>query len=323
MEQPIIDRGEGDAPIVDVICSVKNGGIQFTTTINSVLSQTFRRFRLIIIDDGSDDGATARIAHDAAAHDERVVVHHNQISQGLTANLVKYVDQSSALYIARIDSGDMWLPEKLAKQVAAMTYDEDIVVLGTQCAYVAPDGRVIGQSKFGEDDQAIRRAIRTGNGVLSHPSILFRRTVNYRPEFRYSQDLDLYLRASEIGRLGCLGEPLTLCLIDPEGLTLRRKYLQRKYQSLAYRSHSARVDGRKEVDFQVTDGRFERAWWGVAMPFYHRYMNARTKHQPTLVWGAYLAMALILFPPLLGDYLKRLISSVVLATTEASPTEKR
>lgn len=306
MDQPIVESGELDTPTVDVICSAKNGGAQFAATVDSILAQTFGGFRFIIVDDGSDDGETARIADAAAARDGRVIVHHNTISQGLTANLVKFVALSRADFIARIDAGDMWLPNKLEKQVVVMTQDERIVILGTQCDYVAPDGRIIGRSRFGEDDHVIRKAFRSGQGIFTHSSILFRRTINYRDEFRYSQDLDLYLRASEVGRLQCMGEPLTLCLISPDGLTLKRKYLQRKYQAMAYRSHFSRAERGVEIDLRVTEWWIERASWNLAMPFYHRYVNARTNKQSVLVWGAYLAMALILFPPLLGDYLRRL-----------------
>ncbi|MDP3514174.1 MAG: glycosyltransferase [Sulfuritalea sp.] len=304
--QAIIDSEDEIHRAVDVICSAKNGGAQFAETISSVLNQTFRDFRFVIVDDGSDDGETARIADDAAARDGRVSVHHNAISLGLTANLVKYVDKSKAEFIGRIDAGDMWLPDKLEKQVATMSQEKNIVILGTQCDYVTPDGRIIGRSRFGEDDHVIRKAFKSGQGIFTHSSILFRRRINYRLEFRYSQDLDLYLRASELGRLYCMREPLTLCLISPDGLTLKRKYLQRKYQALAYRSHFSRTNGGKEVDLRVTDGWLERFCWNNAMPFYHRYINARTNKQSVLVWGAYLAVALILFPPLLGDYLRRL-----------------
>lgn len=300
---------EPGMPTVDVICSVKNGGAQFAATIGSVLDQTFRDFRFFIVDDGSNDGETARVTGEAAARDERVVVHRNTISQGLTANLVKYVDQSNAAYIARIDAGDMWLPDKLERQMAVMVADKEIVILGTQCDYVTPNGKVIGRSRFGEDDPVIRRAFKSGQGIFTHSSILFRRTINYRPEFKYSQDLDLYLRASELGRLQCMREPLTLCLISPDGLTLKRKYLQRKYQALAYRSHFSRANEGKEIDLRVTDRWLERSCWNVAMPFYHRYINARTNKQSVLVWGIYLVLSLIFFPPLLGDYLRRFLYS--------------
>lgn len=300
---------EQGMPTVDVICSVKNGGAQFAATIDSVLNQTFQDFRFVIIDDGSDDGETVRVAGEAAARDGRVVVHRNAVSQGLTANLVEHVDRSDAIYIARIDAGDMWLPEKLERQIAVMVADKEVVILGTQCDYVTLDGNIIGRSRFGEGDRVIRKAFKSGQGIFTHSSILFRRTINYRPEFKYSQDLDLYLRASELGRLQCMREPLTLCLISPDGLTLKRKYLQRKYQALAYRSHFSRANAGKEIDLRVSDRWLERSCWNVAMPFYHRYINARTNKQSVLVWGVYLALSLILFPPLLGDYLRRFLYS--------------
>lgn len=307
MDEMILDEKSNTAPRVDVICCVKNGGYQFTDTIESVLTQTYLNFRFIIVNDGSTDEITAQILKAAEANDDRIIVYHNQVSRGLTANLFLQVEQSDADCIARIDAGDTWLPEKLSKQMSVMQNDPSIIVLGTQCAYVSPEGESLGVSRFGEDDQAIRKDMTIGNGVLSHPSILFRRIINYRIAFYYSQDLDLYLRASTMGRLRCLKEPLTVCLINPDGLTLRKKYLQRKYQSLAYRSHKSLMATGRDINLSVSDGVIERKWWALVMPVYHRYMSARIKKRSAIVWGAYLAAALILFPPLLGDYSKRLV----------------
>ncbi len=291
---------------VDVVCSARNAGNQFAATIDSVLSQTFRDFRLIIFDDGSDDAFTIQIAKETTAQDNRVVVHRNTLSLGLTANLVRGVNDSNAEFIARIDAGDLWLPEKLERQLAVVRKDGNIVVLGTQCKYISAGGEVLGRSYFAEKDVDIRETFRNGKGVFTHSSILFRRVLNYRPEFQYSQDLDLYLRASELGQLRCLPESLTLCLIDPDGLTLKRKYLQRKFQSLAYRSHFSRARGEGDIELRVRDTQLERLCWDLAMPFYRRYMQARTNRQSPLIWGFYLALALLLFPPLLADYVRRL-----------------
>ncbi len=291
---------------VDVFCSAKNAGKQFAATIDSVLSQTFRDFRLIIFDDGSDDAFTTRVAKETTARDDRVMVHRNTLSLGLTANLVRGVNDSNAEFIARIDAGDLWLPEKLERQLAVAREDGNIVVLGTQCKYISAGGEVLGRSYFAEKDVDIRETFRNGKGVFTHSSILFRRILNYRSEFLYSQDLDLYLRASELGRLRCLPESLTLCLIDPDGLTLKRKYLQRKFQSLAYRSHFARARGEGDIELRVRDTQLERLCWNLAIPFYRRYMQARTNQRSPLIWGLYLALALLLFPPLLADYVRRL-----------------
>lgn len=301
----LVSHGKGRIALVDVICSARNAGAQLAITIESVLSQSFGDFRLVIIDDGSDDEVTGRVIEQAAARDRRVLSLRNSESRGLTANLVCAVSDSDAEFIARIDAGDIWRPHKLDQQVSAMRADNSLVMVGTQCDYVARDGTVLGRSNFAEKDEEIREAFVTGKGIFTHSSILFRRVVNYRPEFRYSQDLDLYLRASESGRLMCLPEALTECLIDATGITLRRKYLQRKYQALAYRSYFSRRRGRGEIDLNVTDGRLERGLWHLSMPFYRRYIEARTRNKGAAVWGAYLAASLILFPPLLLDYVKR------------------
>jgi len=291
---------------VDIICSARNAGIQFAATIDSVLAQTYRDFRLIIIDDGSTDDHTKRIAQHAAIKDERVAVHRNDQSLGLTVNLVNHVARSQADFIARIDAGDRWLDTKLEKQLCVMRDSPDLLVLGTQCEYVSGTGERLGKSRLGESDEDLRTAIEQRRGVFTHPSIIFRRAINYRRQFLYSQDLDLYLRASEKGKLQCLSEALTLVLIDPNGITLEKKYLQRQYGNLAYRCQKARIQGVEEPPLTVRDNACERQLWRCARPFYQRYIAGRNQGKSTLVWGAYLLLSLLIFPPLIGDYLRKL-----------------
>jgi len=299
-------NGHDVRQMIDVICSVKNGGLQFAATINSVLNQSCFEFRFVIIDDGSDDGVTGEIADTAASYDNRIVVFHNAVSQGLTANLVKHVEKSNAVYIARIDAGDTWLPGKLARQLKVMQDNQNIVVLGTQCVYVSPDGESLGSSRFAEADNAIRANMLSENGVFSHSTIMFRNIINYRYEFRYSQDYDLYLRASEIGHLFCLSEQLINCSIDTTGLTVKNKYLQRKYQTLALRSHISRTRSGEDIPLVVSDHALERACWSLAMRHYYRYITSRTRRQPPIFWIIHLGLAMLLFPPLFGDYFRRL-----------------
>ena len=291
---------------IDIICSAKNAGPRFGATIDSVLAQTYRDYRLIIVDDGSDDGVTGRIAEEAARRGPRVHVSRNEMSLGLTANLVRAVGESNAEFIARIDAGDLWRPEKLAKQIAAMRMDEAVIVLGTQCEYISTEGRLLGRSRFAESDEGIRQSIGWRRGIFSHPSILFRRIINYRPEFVFSQDLDLYLRASEMGRLQCLPEALTICLISRFGITVDRNYLQRKYVALAHRSYRSRLHREGDIVLRVTDSALERELWRIARPFYLRYVNARLHGSSPLVWGGWLLATMAIFPPMILDYAKKL-----------------
>lgn len=296
----------GPTSRVDVICSVYNPRPDFQKTVQSVLNQSYRGLRLVIIDDGSTVPAARGLLEDIAQLDLRITVIYRDTNVGLTRNLYEQVQCSSADYIARIDAGDYWSPEKLSRQIALLESRPEVIIVGTQCVYIDEFNKEVGRSWFAEQHQDIMSAIVKRRGVFEHSSIMFRRSLNYRPEFKMSQDLDLYLRASSAGDLHCLNEALTYCQINRSGLTIRRRYIQRKYQDLAYRSHRAVNVYGQDVALEVRVLPIERLLWSYAMPFYERYVTARTKKRSKMIWVSNLLIAIALYPPLFIDYLRKI-----------------
>ena len=293
-------------PRVDVICGVYNPRADFSKTVNSVLNQSYRSLRLVIIDDGSTIHAARRLLEDIAQQDPRITVINRENNVGLTLNLYEQVQCSSADFIARIDAGDYWSPKKLSRQIALLDSQPAVIVVGTQCVYVDDSNKEVGQSWFAEQHQEIINAIVNRRGVFEHSSIIFRRNLNYRPEFKMSQDLDLYLRASSAGDLHCMNEVLTYCQINQSGLTIQKRYLQRKYQKLAYRSHHMMTKFNTEVKLEVKELAIERLLWSFAQPFYGNYVTARTGKRPKLIWASYLLLTLVIYPPLIIDYVLKI-----------------
>ena len=298
--------GETRSAQVDVICCVFNPGPDLDSTIDSVLSQTYKNLRLVIVDDGSNCGLVRERLEGYAQTDSRVELVLNAENRGLTYNLVEQVKLSRAEYIGRIDSGDTWHSDKLDKQVKTLNREEDLVVVGTQCRYVEMLGGEVGSSWFAESHEEIMNSIDFQVGIFEHSSILFRRVINYRSEFKMSQDLDLYLRAKRIGKLCCLPEYLTTCRINSSGLTIKKRYIQRKYQQLAYKSSRAVEKDGCDVNLQVKSNYFESWLWARAEPFYLSYVIARTNNRPVVYWIFSLMITLIIYPPLITDYMLKL-----------------
>ena len=182
-----------------------------------------------------------------------------------------------------------------------------MIIVGTQCAYIDENSNYVGQSRFAEEHLEIMNAINRRRGVFEHSSIIFRRLLNYRLEFKMAQDLDLYLRASTAGNLHCLNETLTFCKIKRSGLTIQKRYVQRKYQELAYRSHYATTKTGTDIKLEIKVLAIERLLWFYAQPFYENYIIARTAKRSPLVWASYLILTLIIYPPLIKDYLRKIL----------------
>lgn len=88
-------------------------------TINSVLSQTYKNWELLIQDDCSTDGSYEK-ALEWAEKDSRIKVERNPKNSGAAISRNNAIARSKGDYIAFLDSDDLWLPEKLEKQLSFM-----------------------------------------------------------------------------------------------------------------------------------------------------------------------------------------------------------
>lgn len=117
-------------PKVSVIITTYNRADYLGFAIDSVLSQTFEDFELIIIDDGSTDGTKELVN---SYQDERIIYHYQE-NRGQNPARNKGMAISNGEYIAHLDSDDMWIPSKLEKQVYILenNYNIGLVYCGTQ-----------------------------------------------------------------------------------------------------------------------------------------------------------------------------------------------
>lgn len=297
-------------PDVSVILACYHAANLLPASLESVLRQTLQSFELVCVDDGSTD-QTAMVLEKYRQRDPRVVLLRNATNEGLTRSLNHGIAVARGRYIARLDTGDGYRPEKLACQLKFMDEHPEVILCATQVIFVA-EGREVGRSRFACDDAGIRRRMESEQGIFCHPSIMFRnRGIWYNEVFRYSQDLELYMRLSLQGQMHCLDECLTTCRIDPAGLTLSRKYEQRQYQRLAYQIYRRYYRlGKIEVPPEIV--RIHDRWlgrWlcGRSMVFYRRYAETRTAGRPAFRWMFWLGLSLAVYPPLIVDYLRKLV----------------
>ena len=96
-----------------------NGAKYLEKSIESILDQTFKKFELIIIDDGSKD-ASWKIINRYKLLDRRIRIFRGK-HMGLTKNLLSGVQLAKGRYFARQDSDDYSYPERLEKQLNWIT----------------------------------------------------------------------------------------------------------------------------------------------------------------------------------------------------------
>jgi glycosyltransferase involved in cell wall biosynthesis len=201
-------------PIVSVLLPVVNGGTALSEAVRSILRQTLHDFELLIIDDGSSDGAIEKIR---AIGDSRIRILGDQTRRGLSARLNEGIDSARGLYIARMDADDIAFPRRLEKQVQYLESNPDIDLTASR-AVVFQDskngepGRIIGLLPFAASHNAI--CARPWRGFpLPHPTWLgrtgwFRRFHYAQPEVARAEDQELLLRSYTSSRFACLDEVL-------------------------------------------------------------------------------------------------------------------
>lgn len=106
-------------PKVSIITPAYNAAPFLKITIESVQAQTFTDWEMIIVDDCSKDD-TFQIASSLAAQDYRIKVLQNNKNSGVAITRNKALDIAVGEYIAFLDSDDLWLPQKLEKQIGFM-----------------------------------------------------------------------------------------------------------------------------------------------------------------------------------------------------------
>src|SRR5258705_7642709 len=105
-------------PLVSVIVPSYYASRYISETLESFLSQTYRNFEVIVIDDGSKDN-TPDIVADYARRDSRIR-QVNQPNAGVGAARNRGLEEASGAFIAPLDADDVWYPQKLEKQVASL-----------------------------------------------------------------------------------------------------------------------------------------------------------------------------------------------------------
>jgi glycosyltransferase involved in cell wall biosynthesis len=99
-------------PLISVIVPVYNGRRFLAETIQSVLAQTYRPVEVVAVDDGSTDGSAAIVESFSS------VICIQQSNQGVAAARNRGVEASQGELLAFLDQDDLWVEEKLEKQVA-------------------------------------------------------------------------------------------------------------------------------------------------------------------------------------------------------------
>jgi glycosyltransferase involved in cell wall biosynthesis len=204
-----VNGGSEEKPLISIAMPVFNGAETLEAALRSILHQTYDRWELWLIDDGSSD-ASAAVA--AGFHDPRIRILADGERRGHGPRLNEAIDLSRGAYIARMDQDDISFPERFERQVDYLERHPEIDLLGTGALVFSDTGAIRGLFPLRTSHDEICRRPWSGF-YLPHPTWMgrtewFRKFRYGGPEALRAEDQDMLLRSYDESRFACLPDVL-------------------------------------------------------------------------------------------------------------------
>lgn len=162
---------QNDFGLISIIMAAYNAEKTIEQAINSVLSQTYTNFELLVVNDCSTD-RTAELVKSIAAKDSRVRLISNVKNNGVSYTRKHGLEEAKGSWIAILDSDDAWAPEKLEKQIDFQRRtNADLLFTGS--AFMDSEGQPIDWYLHAPAEVTYRQLLK--QNVLSNSSALVRK----------------------------------------------------------------------------------------------------------------------------------------------------
>jgi len=198
------------SPKISVILPVFNAQSYLRESIDSILSQSFQDFELIIINDGSTDQSLSIMK---SYTDPRIRIIH-QANAGLPISLNRGIAIAQGQYLARQDADDISLPERFSKQVAYLDANPQCALLGTWAQILVENALTERSLSHPHLNGDIQLKLPFFNCFV-HSSVMIRKSILKNsgvypedPEKFPPEDYDLWLRIARNAEVANLPEML-------------------------------------------------------------------------------------------------------------------
>ena len=252
---------------VDVMVTCYNYGRFLRQCVESVLTQSHRDLRVVIIDDASTD-ETPQVCAELAAEDPRVqIVRHPQnLGAGVTFN--QCIDLAEADYLLGISADDFLLPGALAKAVAVLDERPEVgIVHGAWLHYRTGDPlpEVVEETQraaIADPAWLVERLARSNFvstcATVSRTSVQ-RRLGHFRLDLTHAADLDMWLRFAVDGPVAMIRTPLAVYRRHDDNMSLGFDKLADLDQcAAAFEPHAAQIR-RQMPDGAMVEARIREA----------------------------------------------------------------
>ncbi len=196
-------------PLVSVVIPVFNGAPFVAKAVASVRAQTVQDVEILVVDDGSTDGTQRVLAELTASAGIRWF---QQDHGGPARSRNRGIAEARGEFVALLDCDDLWLPDKLARQLALVQHHPDIGVVHTDYEVVYEDGRVEERVRARHSAEPLVQAFQGGHTALPSTLVIRRAVLDkvgaLNPELYGSEDSDLTIRLFDATGFDCVDEVL-------------------------------------------------------------------------------------------------------------------
>ena len=237
---------------ISVLMPAYNAEKYIREAIESILSQTFKDFEFIIIDDCSTD-KTGEIIKEYADKDHRIKTFYNDKNLGIAGNRNKLKKMASGEYIIWQDADDVSVNTRIEKQLAFMDKNLEVGICGGFLQFFNSKGN-LHIRKYKENDSDIRKKIFRFSPVAQPGSIVRKNVLDemgdYDLDYPPAEDLDMSFRIGRKYKFANLQEIVIkyrendsnatftrLKTIELKTISIRLKHADNRFYNMSFCDH--------------------------------------------------------------------------------------
>ena len=224
----MVTNFQGDKPTVSVIMNCLNCEKYLREAIDSMYAQTYTEWEIIFWDNASTDGS----AGIAKSYDSRLRYFRGDKTIPLGEARNKALEQCQGEFIAFLDCDDLWLPEKLEKQISPFWTDPEIGIVICNSIYFNNKGYETQNFSSTKPPTGYIFSKLLCQNFIDVGSAVVRKSVLDRAgwhdeRFNLIEDWDLFLRVSYIAKLEYIDKLLAKCRFHKESETWRSENIEK------------------------------------------------------------------------------------------------
>jgi glycosyltransferase involved in cell wall biosynthesis len=218
-------------PLVSIIMNCRNCSVYLREALDSVYQQTFKDYEIIFWDNQSTD-ESGKIAQGYGAP---LKYFRGEESLPLGAARNAAIEKAAGKYIAFLDCDDIWLPEKLEKQVALLESNNELGLVYSDCYLIDSAGKAAENTYFFNKKPfrgMVFKELFQANLVTLLTAVITREALEkvgvLNPNYEIAEEYDLWLRIAQHYPIDFVEEPLAKYRVHQESITFKKHILNYK-----------------------------------------------------------------------------------------------